>query len=98
MESLRREFVYTSTGRQRPVFLRPECRCARFAVELQDGDAVRVEVSHDPLEVVRRGGALWQAFEGGEAGGIYDATALRVLVDKVDGWVVLTVEQEMGDE
>lgn len=97
MDSLRREFVYSSTGRQRPVFFGPKCAQVKFAVEVQGGDAVRVEVTHDPVEVVKKGGALWEPYEGGEAGGVYGATALRVLVDRLDGWVKLCVE-EMGNE
>lgn len=43
MDALRGEYVYTATGRQRPVFLQPDCRVARFAAVHGPDDALRVE-------------------------------------------------------
>lgn len=90
---LRTEHYYTCRGRQRAVFLRPEAVTARFAVELLEGDEGRVEVSYDPVETVRKGRGEWVPFEGGLAGGVAGATALRVNVGKVEGWVKLMVQQ-----
>lgn len=98
MERLRGEYVYTRTGRMRPVFLSARCEMAKFSLEMAKGDRARVEVSHDPREVLVKGRARWFVFEGGEGGGVNHATALRVVVDKVDGWMSLIVEQEMRDE
>jgi hypothetical protein len=71
---------------------------ARFSLEKAKGDGARVEVSHDPHEVLVKGRARWFPFEGGDGGGVHCATALRVVVEKVDGWMSLIVEQEMRDE
>ena len=93
---LRGEYVYTSTGHQRPVFL-GDGGVARFAVEKRDGDDVRVEISHDPEDVVRKGKGLWLPFEGDMGGGLYGVTALRLVVGKLDAWVSLTVERDTDD-
>ncbi|NBX85877.1 MAG: hypothetical protein EBQ80_01305 [Proteobacteria bacterium] len=99
MARLRGEYVYTSTGRQRPVFLQPDCVLARFALAAGERDVLRLEVSHDPLAVVRKGSACWQVFEGGMGGGLHGVSALRVVADRLEGWAILTVEQECeGDE
>lgn len=98
MTRLRGEYVYTSTGRQRPVFLDPACGLAQFSVDCGAGDLVRVEVSSDPREALERGGARWEAYEGGMGGGVYGITALRLAVDRVEGWVCLSLEQHCDDK
>lgn len=92
MSCLRGEFVYTCTGRQRPVFLRAEGGAARFVLSTGSRDMARVEVTYDGREDVRKGQACWEAFE--PEGGVYGACALRVVIDRVDGWVVLALEQD----
>ena len=67
---------------------------ARFVVEVQEGDEAHVEVCYDPVESVRRGKGDWVPFEGGRGGAVAEATALRVNVGRVDGWVKLVVQQE----
>ncbi|MBI1308724.1 MAG: hypothetical protein GC129_02550 [Proteobacteria bacterium] len=95
---LRGEYIYASAGRMRPVFLCPECAVARFSLNKHAGDEVRVQVSHDPPEQLRRGGAQWLDFEGGEGGGVHGATALRVVIGRLDGWVTLVLEQESDND
>jgi len=94
--TLQAEHIYTCTGRQRPVFLHPRCREARFAVTAADGDRVRLEVSHDPLDTLKKGKAQWLPFDGAWAGGVFGATALRLVVERLEAWVSLTVAQDLG--
>lgn len=91
MTRLRQEHVYTRTGPQRPVFLCAECKEVRFAVEPNGVAKVRVEVTHDPPAATHQ----WFTYEGGDAGGVLYATALRLVIDDVDGWVTLHVEEEL---
>lgn len=88
---MRTEHYYTSRGRQRAVFLGSDV--AKFVLEVMQGDAAGVEVSFEPEEVVRRGKGVWEPFEGGPGGGLHGVTALRVDVQRVDGWVRLIVER-----
>lgn len=90
---LQTEHVYTCRGRQRAVFLRPDSASVRFGVELMDGDEGVVEVSYDPVEHVRKGRGEWVAFDGGLGGSVACATAIRVNLSRVDGWVRMFVEQ-----
>lgn len=98
MERLRGEYVYTRTGRMRPVFLSDRCREACFSLEMAKGDRARVEVSFDPRSVLEKGRARWFPFEGGDGGGVQHATALRVVVEKLEDWMSLIVQQEMHDD
>ncbi|RYG61710.1 MAG: hypothetical protein EON60_02475 [Alphaproteobacteria bacterium] len=89
---MRTEHYYTSRGRQRAVFLCPD-ETVKFALSVMDGDSAHVEVSHDPEDFVRRGKGQWELFEGGLGGGLFGVTAMRVHVQRVDGWVKLIVER-----
>lgn len=93
MTRLRGDYVYTSTGRQRPVFLAEGCGLAQFSVECATGDRVRIEVSCDPLPYLREGRGHWELFEGGMGGGVYGITALRLAIDRAEGLVCLKLEQ-----
>lgn len=87
------EHVYTGKGRQRAVFLRPDTTEMRFGVELLQGDEGVVEVSYDPVEMVRRGRGEWCVFEGGLGGSLHSVTAIRLNIRHVDGWMKLFIEQ-----
>lgn len=91
MMGIRTEHYYTCKGRQRAVFLRPDVAAVRFALEVQPGDEAVVEVSYDPVETVRKGQGLWEVFEGGLGGAVHGASALRVRIGRVDGWVKMVV-------
>lgn len=91
MGELRREYVYTQAGPQRPVFLCGDGRVARFELDAGQGDAV-VMVTFDEPDVVRKGKARWEPCDA--AGGLYGVTALRAVVKAVDGWATLRVEQD----
>lgn len=94
---MREEHVYTWTGLQRPVLLKPGASVARFCLEVGAGGDGQVQVTHDPTESVKRGKALWESKSGlGE--GLYGVTAIRVMAKKVDGWMTLVLEQEVTDE
>lgn len=82
------ERIYTHVGRQRPVFL-AEGQGMAFVLEVPDGCRAHVAVTHDPVEAVKRGVALWERFEGGAHGVVRGVTALRAVVEAVQGWVVL---------
>jgi hypothetical protein len=86
------EHYYTSLGRQRAVFFRPEER-VKFSLDLKDGDDANIEITYDPESSVQRRTAKWELYEGGLGGGIEGATALRVNVLRVDAWVKLSVER-----
>ena len=88
----RTEHYYTCKGRRRAVFLRPEGGRARFGLEVADGDEACVEVSFDIVEHIKRGQGAWEVHEG--CGDVAGATALRVHVKAVTGWVKLIVEEE----
>lgn len=92
---MREEHVYTWTGVQKPVLLQTDGGVARFCLEVgAAGDAV-VQATHDPVESVKKGKALWESLSGlGE--GLYGVTAVRVVARKVDGWMTLVLEQEMA--
>ena len=60
-------------------------------MELLPGDEGVVEVSFDPVERVRRGVGEWVPFEGGLGGSVACATAIRLNLSAVEGWVRLTV-------
>jgi hypothetical protein len=87
------EHVYTHTGLMRPVFLCGEGPHA-FAVELQPGDEARVQLTYDPTDNVRKGKAEWLPFEGGLGGVVHGATALRLHVGKLGGWVSLKIAEQ----
>lgn len=80
--------VYTQNGRQRPIFLGHGAPL-RFVLEVPDGAAAHVVVSHDPPELLARGKGEWCRFEGGAEGVVQGVSALRVVVDEVRGWVTL---------
>lgn len=88
--SVKSEHVYTHGGYQRPVFVE-EGAPARFALELMPGDSARVEVSYARRDDILRGHGDWEVFEGGSAGAVYGATALRVRLEKLSGWATLVV-------
>lgn len=92
---MREEHVYTWAGVQKPILLKPGADVARFCLEVgAAGDGV-VQVTHDPVDCVKRGKALWDSLPGlGE--GLYGVTALRVMARKVDGWMTLVLEQEVA--
>jgi hypothetical protein len=90
---MRTEYYYTCKGRQRAVFFGPDVAGARFSVELDGGDDATVEVSYEPLEQVRKGRARWEVFDGGLGGSVQGASALRLNVGRVDGWLKLVVER-----
>ena len=98
MARLRGEYVYTGNGPQRPIFLAPTCAQVRFAVSQEGRGTMQVQVSHDAPEVLRRGAGRWQTYAGGLGGAVAGATAVRLLIGAVDGWVSLMVEQEMGQD
>lgn len=85
------EHYYTTKGRQRAVFLGPDVKEVRFALEVRDGDEAAVDVSYDPPETLRKGQGLWERFEGGAGGSVCGSTAIRVNVGRCDGWVKLVV-------
>ncbi len=93
---MRTEHYYTSKGRQRAVFF-GSGDTVRFGLEVMDGDAAGVEVSYDPEHLVRQGRGRWEPFEGGQGGGLFDVTAMRINVQRVDGWVKLIVERNMHE-
>ena|GEM_PF-4198285 len=97
MGRLRGEYVYTCTGPQRPVFLGDGVERACFAVEARPDDVVRVEVSYDPVDVLRKGKGLWHGFDGDMGGGLYGVSGLRLVIERLEAWVSLTVEQDDGD-
>ncbi|MFZ2587738.1 MAG: hypothetical protein WAZ18_06455 [Alphaproteobacteria bacterium] len=86
---MKREYVYTVPGLQRPIFL-GEGKDARFVLDVGDGEAC-VMVSYDPVEVVAKGKGMWEKVEA--EGGVYGVTAVRVGVKRVVGWCVLRVEE-----
>lgn len=86
---MRVERVYASEGRQRPVFLAAG-EGVRFALEMPPDAVARVLVTHDPVESVRLGRALWEPFAGGSAGELRGFSAYRVFVEALgEGWVTL---------
>lgn len=85
------DYVYTHTGWQRPVFLSANGE-SRFALDVMPGDSARVEVAYDPVETVKVGRGQWVPFDGGLGGTLPGATALRVNVERVCGWVTLCVK------
>jgi hypothetical protein len=92
---MREEHVYTWSGIQRPVVLQGGANVARFCLEVGAGGDGVVQATHDPVESVKKGKALWETLSGlGE--GLYGVTAIRVVARKIDGWMTLMVEQEVG--
>lgn len=96
MTPIRREYFYTATGPQRPVFFGPETERVRFALEHGTADDVRLQLTYDPVPKTgnRAGAVMWEDHDGGGGGAVYGVTGIRVLVGAVKDWVVLTVEQE----
>lgn len=97
MGRLRGEYYYVQTGPQRPVFLCDGAARSWFEVQA-NGGAAEVQVTYDPVEQVTAGKARWERACDMEAGGFYGVTGLRAVVRRVQGWLVLVVEQEMEGE
>ena len=92
MGTMRTEYIYTTTGPQRPVFLGPDGADVRYTLDIGLKGAASVQVTHDPVEQVARGRAQWE--DGGHlAAGVYGVTAMRVVIKRVDGWVTLVIER-----
>jgi len=85
-------YIYTTTGRQRPVFI--TAPVVRFVLALMPGDSGRVQTSCDPPALVRQGQALWEDYSGGVEGAISQITALRVVLGPISGWAQFVVQQE----
>lgn len=88
MDTMRREFVYTTQGPQRP-FLLPDGGHVHFELDVGAGGQGRVDITYDPAELVGRGKARWQPYDGGHAGGIYNVVALRAVIMRAHGWATL---------
>jgi hypothetical protein len=89
-------YVYTTQGRQRPVFLANPATseaATRFVLTLLAGDTGVVQTTCDPPREIERGSALWEDFSGGLEGAAAQITALRVVLAKNTGWAKLTVQQ-----
>lgn len=48
------------------------------------------------LRPYARGRGLWEPFEGGLAGSVACATAIRVNIGRIGGWVRLVTSEEQG--
>jgi hypothetical protein len=89
-------YVYTTQGRQRPIFLaKPQTgeASARFILTLLAGDTGVLQTTCDPPREIERGRAVWEDFSGGLEGAATQITALRAVLGKNTGWAKLTVQQ-----
>jgi hypothetical protein len=88
------EHYYPDVGIMKPVLCGDGVNRVRFALDGADGD---VQVTYDPLAVVKKGRAEWLTHMGGNAGDLTDVTALRAVIRNVDGWAKLTVAEIAGE-
>jgi hypothetical protein len=86
------EHYYPDVGIMKPVVCSDGVTRVRFALDGAEGD---VQVTYDPLLVVKKGRAEWLTHMGGSAGEVCDVTALRAVIRNVDGWAKLTVAEIM---
>jgi hypothetical protein len=86
------EHYYPDVGVMKPVVCGGGVNRVRFALDGAEGD---VQVTYDPLPVVKKGRAEWLTHLGGSAGEVGDVTALRAVIRNVDGWAKLTVAEIM---
>lgn len=89
---MRTEYIYTVPGPQRPVFLSPDGARFRYVLEVMAPDEATVQITYDRPIDIRRGKALWENHSPA-GGALYGATALRVLIKRVEGWVTLLLDE-----